>query len=43
MKFAEDVRKAYSVDMQSVCRRLFGPKGTPQAILDQLGVGDRLG
>ena len=42
VKFAEDVRKAYSVDMRSVCRRLFGPDGTPQAILDQLAVGDKL-
>ena len=42
IKFAEEVRKAYSTDMRSVLRRIFGADGIPRAITDQLAVGDKL-
>ena len=42
IKFAEEVRRAYSTDMCSVLRRIFGVGGIPQAITDQLAIGDKL-
>ena len=42
VKFAEDVRQAYSTDMKRILRKMFSPADIPAIISDQLSKGDKI-